>query len=299
MPYPCPRPAGFYSFLACYWLLVLLLGTKAHAQSDEIERWGAGTYCYKQVGERSLRLHVMNPPKWSQTDARPALVFFHGGGWVAGSPWVFDWQREHFAKLGFVCITVEYRLVGRETLEPPFICIEDARSAMRWVRGRAGELGIDPHRIASVGASAGGHLAACIGMGVGNDAPQDDTDISPVSQAMILLNPVLHNGPGEYGFGHKRIGERFRQISPFHSVSAQAAPAIIFVGTEDPLVPVPMLREFADAMESAGVHCELRVYQGQGHSFFSVRNENGKYRAITVRAMEQFLRSIGWFDALT
>src|SRR5690606_34070823 len=109
-------------------------------------------------------------------------------------------------------------------------------------RAHAEELGIDPDRIASAGGSAGGHLAAFVGMVDGMDDPQDDKSVSPKSNAMVLFNPVLNNGPG--GFGFDRIGQRYREYSPAHNVSADDPPAIVFLGSEDGLIPVQQMEDF-------------------------------------------------------
>lgn len=125
---------------------------------------------YKKVGDRELRLFVVHHDGWQPTDQRPALVLFHGGGWTGGSPMQFNDQVTYLARRGMVCFQVEYRLV-KDVPGPPLNCVHDAKSAMRWVRSHAGELGIDPKRIAAGGGSAGGHLAAFVGMVEGLDDP--------------------------------------------------------------------------------------------------------------------------------
>src|SRR3954454_5851101 len=99
-----------------------------------------------------------------------------------------------------VCALVEYRLLKNKPGEPPTDCIHDAKSAMRWVRSHAKELGIDSKRIAAAGGSAGGHLAAFCGLVEAKDDSQDNLSISPKPNAMILFNPVFNNGPGQYAY---------------------------------------------------------------------------------------------------
>ncbi|MFQ5732869.1 MAG: alpha/beta hydrolase, partial [Planctomycetaceae bacterium] len=111
-------------------------------------------HVYKTVGNRKLTLYVTKPKDWKATDARPAIVFFHGGGWVAGKPGQFTEHSKYFASRGMVCVQVQYRLLKRKGNAPPTDCIRDAKSAMRWVLSRAKTLGIDPKRIASAGGSA-------------------------------------------------------------------------------------------------------------------------------------------------
>lgn len=247
---------------------------------------------YKRVGELALPLYVVRPTQWLAGDRRPAVVFFHGGGWVGGTPAQFNDQGRRFAALGLVCIHVRYRFVPPKTTEPPRVCIADARSAFRWVRAHAAELGIDPHRIAAAGGSAGGHLAAHLGLVSGGDDPVDDLRVSVRPDALILFNPVLDNSPGNYGA--ERVGDNLAELSPAQNVSATAPPAIVFLGARDQLIPVATLERFRDRMQAAGVRCELHLYEGQAHGFFNAKNAEGKYFELTQRAAEEFLASLGW-----
>lgn len=253
-------------------------------------------HVYKKTGGRELRLFVLAPEGPKPEHPRPAIVFFHGGGWIRGSPAQFNEQSRHFAARGLVCVNVEYRLLtdaGKNAL--PLPCVQDAKSAMRWVRANASRFAIDPKRIASAGGSAGGHLAAFVGMVGGLDDPQDDLSVSPRSNAMLLFNPVLHNGPGREGWQHGRVGDRYREFSPFHNASADDPPAIFFLGAEDNLIPVMVARDFEAAMTKAGVRCETRIYEGQPHGFYNA-DRSEEYCRKTLLEADRFLVSLGWLD---
>lgn len=243
---------------------------------------------YKQVDGRDLRLFIVKPDAWKATDQRPALVLFHGGGWTGGTPTQFNEQATYLAKRGLVCVQVEYRLV-KDTPGPPTNCVRDAKSAMRWVRGHAAELGIDPKRIGAGGGSAGGHLAAFTGMVEGNDDPADDLKVSPKAAALVLFNPVFDNGP-DGGWGTARVGNRYKEFSPAHNITADDPPAIIFLGRNDTLNGVPVVERFQANMKQAGVRCDTRFYDGVGHGFF-----NGEpWKTATLIEADKFLASLGW-----
>ncbi|WP_435015970.1 alpha/beta hydrolase [Tundrisphaera sp. TA3] len=252
---------------------------------------GAESQVYKTRDGKALKLAITKPDGWKPTDRRPAIVFFHGGGWVGGKPSQFDEQSRHLAGRGMVCIQVEYRLLGRAGKEPPLACVQDAKSAMRWVRGHAGELGIDPDRIAAGGGSAGGHLAAFVGMVEGSDDPGDDLAISPRANALLLWNPVFDNGP-DGGWGTERVGDRVREFSPAHNVSGDDPPAIVFLGTRDHLIPVRVVERFEAAMKKAGVRCETVYAEGQGHGFFN----REPWKSRTLESADRFLASLGWLE---
>lgn len=249
---------------------------------------------YKSIEGRDLKIHISKPKDWKPTDSRPAIVFFHGGGWVGGKPGQFDQHCEHLSSQGLVCFQVEYRLLDKKNKNPPVNCINDAKSAMRWVRSRSAEFGIDANRIGSGGGSAGGHLAAFIGTTDGVDDPNDDVSVSARSNAMLLFNPVYNNGPG--GWGTARVGARFKEFSPAHNITKDDAPSIVFLGTQDKLIPVSTAQEFQYKMQAQGVKSALRLYAGAGHGFFNTNKEDGMWYQYTIKEMDEFLRDLGWLE---
>lgn len=145
---------------------------------------------YKTVGDVTLKLHVFEPTGLKTNDHRPAIVLFFGGGWAGGDPKQFFQQARALADLGMVAFSANYRVKSRNQTTP-FECVKDAKSAIRWVRAHAAELGVDPNRIVAGGGSAGGHIAACTGLIAGSEEAGENLKISSRPNAMILFNPVL------------------------------------------------------------------------------------------------------------
>ncbi|MFV0446653.1 MAG: alpha/beta hydrolase fold domain-containing protein [Planctomycetaceae bacterium] len=268
--------------MRCSLLLGLLAVVSSELRAEE-------SVIYKRVDGRGLQLLIDKPTDWKATDKRPAIVFIHGGGWVGGTPEQFRPQSEYFASRGMVAVRVEYRLLAKKESGPPMSCCQDAKSAMRYVRSHAAELGIDPNIIAAGGGSAGGHLAAFTSMVAGLDDPADDLSVSPRAGALVLYNPVFDNGPDE-GWGQKRVGDRYPEFSPAHNISADDPPTIVLLGSQDKLIPVSVLERFSAGMKAAGVRCDAHVYEGQGHGFF---NED-PYRTETLLKVDRFLESLGY-----
>ena len=107
---------------------------------------------YKRIDGQELTAHVFLPADWKATDRRPAYLWLHGGGFVVGSPEAGYDVAEVVAARGIVGISVQYRLA---VLDVPGTKIDaqiaDAKSIVRWVRRRAGQLGVDPERIVGGG----------------------------------------------------------------------------------------------------------------------------------------------------
>ena len=246
---------------------------------------------WKKVPGQELKIFIEKPEGWKATDQRTAVVFFFGGGWVGGTAEQFRYQSEALAKRGAVGFRVEYRTVGKDSGALPLECCADAKSSLRWIRSRAAEYGIDPARIVGAGGSAGGHLAAFAAMVNGLDDPADDKGISCKPDALILFNPVLNNGPGQWG--HGRVGARYREFSPAHHVTMHAPPTCVFLGDQDKLIGVPVLREFEADMKSAGVRCDVHITPGAGHGFFNKE----PHRSETLAKADAFLVSHGWLPA--
>ncbi len=271
----------------------LLVTAGAVAQDDK------EAIVYKDVDGQKLKIHVSKPADWKPTDIRPAVVFFHGGGWVGGKPGQFDAHCKHLNERGMVCFQVQYRLLSKDKSASdltPTKCIHDAKSAMRWVRKHASEFGIASNQIAAGGGSAGGHLATFLGTTDGTDDPNDDVKISARANAMLLFNPVYNNGPNENGlkgWGTARVGDRYKEFSPAHNISSDDAPSIVFLGTEDKLIPTGVAQAFQNKMLEQGVRSELRLYAGAGHGFFN-KNKSGGWYPFTIEEADEFLVSLGW-----
>ena len=98
---------------------------------------------YKKTPQGALAMHLHFPPGWKAEDKRPAIVLFFGGGWRAGSVQQFLKQAEYLARRGMVVARADYRVKLRHGTSP-VECVEDGKSAVRWLRRHAAELGIDP-----------------------------------------------------------------------------------------------------------------------------------------------------------
>ncbi len=258
---------------------------------------------YKRVGDLDLNAYIFDPPGHTTNRPRPAIVFFFGGGWRSGTPAQFRPQAERLASRGMVAICADYRVASRHGVVAKD-CVEDAKSAIRWVRVHAARLGVDSNRVVAAGGSAGGHLAACAGIVPGLEAQGEDLSVSSVPNAMVLFNPALVLAPLP-GFGdvpesrlaelRERLGVEPAALSPAHHVRAQQPPCIIFHGTADTTVPFRTAELFAETMRRHGNRCELIPFEGEGHGFFNAGRPGRGYEE-TLRAMETFLESLGYLD---
>lgn len=252
------------------------------------------TVTYKTVAGNKgattdLKLHVFTPPNHKPSGKCPAIVFFFGGGWVGGSPGQFYPQCNYLASRGMVAMSAEYRVKSRNNTTPRE-CVKDGKTALRWIRQHAAELGIAPARLAAGGGSAGGHVAAATGTVKDFEEEGEDLEISSRPDALVLFNPVFDNGPG--GFGHDRVKEYWEKFSPIHNIDENTPPTIVFLGTKDKLIPVATARKYKQLMEAKGRRCDLHLYRGQPHAFFNFKNE--EYYIKTVLAMDRFLASLGY-----
>ena len=259
---------------------------------DYVAQLGVGlkpsrSIVYKKVGDRELVLHVFEPEGLKSSDRRPGYVVIHGGGWTGMGPERMFPFADHFAKRGMVAFSVQYRLASAKTGVTVFDCVKDARSAVRYVRTHAAELGIDPQKIIVSGGSAGGHLAAATAMFDGVNEETDDLKISPVPNALVLLFPVIDTSTE--GYGNARIGERWQEISPRHQVRPGLPPTIVFHGTADPTTPFAGAKAFHEEMIKAGNRCELDVNEGGQHGYLMRRQE---LFDDTMKKTEAFLASL-------
>jgi acetyl esterase/lipase len=283
---------GFFKQLVMGGLVFVMAECPLPGQQDgkaPLEFEGATAHVYKKTAEGELYLYVFQPQKGRQQN-RPAAVFFFGGGWNGGTPKQFEEHASYLASRGMVGIVADYRVKSRQGTTP-FECVKDGKSAIRWVRVHAGELGIDPDRIAAGGGSAGGHVAAATATVPGLEEKGEDSSVSCRPNALLLFNPVYDNGPE--GYGHGRVKERYKEISPIHNIHKGTPPAIVFLGTKDTLIPVATAEKYKQLMEQAGSRCDLHLYEGQPHGFFN-RRKSEEHFLKTVTEMDRFLESLGY-----
>lgn len=284
------------TFLLTTWLAAALNVSAA----PEIS--GAEQFTYKTIGDTQLSLFVFKPEGHKATDKRPAIVFYHGGGWRGGNPAALMPQSRYLAARGMVAISVQYRLAPAVKVDG---CVRDAVSAFRWVRAHAAELGIDPDRIAAGGGSAGGHLAAAIATLEGFDEPDANLKVSARPNALVLFNPATVLGPvngatlqpdgpiRDEPAISERLGVAPQKISPYHNIKSNLPPTIIMHGTADTTVPFRTAEVFTEAMKRAGNRCELMPYKDQPHSFFNLGKDRKNFIG-TMEDADKFLASLGW-----
>ncbi|MBI1348454.1 alpha/beta hydrolase fold domain-containing protein [bacterium] len=284
----------------CLAILTCLTATTYAQRNYPPELPGSQSYIYKTVGDVKLPLYVYSPKDHQATDHTPCIVFFFGGGWANGSPQQFEQQCQYLASRGMVAITADYRVASRHGVKA-VDCVKDAKSAIRWVREHASELGIDPDKVVASGGSAGGHLAACAGVITEFDEPTESANISSRPNAMVLFNPAVSFTPPTDPVRKKqaeglanRTGVPPEQISPAHHVVKDLPPTLILIGSDDFLIEGN--REFIAKMEAAGNRCELDLYDGRSHGFFNYgRGNNADFKATTA-SMDRFLTSLGYLQ---
>lgn len=208
----------------------------------------------------------------------PALLYIHGGGMVLGSVEQSDALAQRLsAAAGCLVASVEYRLAPEHPFPAP---LEDCYAALRWLRARAGDLGVDPARIAVGGGSAGGGLAAGLAL-----LARDRGEVPVAFQ--LLIYPMIddrNDTPASHAITDPRVWSRDKNlrgwraylgaapgddgISPYAAPAratdlAGLPPAYIMVGTLDLFVDEDIA--YAQRLIQAGVPTELRVYPGAFH----------------------------------
>lgn len=277
-------------------LTLLSLETPGFGQ-EEPPATDAVAHVFARPGGVELRVHVFSPERMKAGPPRAAIVLFHGGGWVMGEPaWAFGRAR-HFAERGMVGVAAQYRLSDQNGITP-LDAMDDARAAIRWVRSHAGDLGIDPKRIAAYGWSAGAHLAACTAIFSGVPA---DAAVSCVPDALVLVSPAV--SVGSDAWFRRLLGSKSepRDLSPDEHVRPGLPPTVVVQGRQDTVTPLRGVQLFSDRMNAAGNRCELHVFEGAGHLFTPVGTPDDGFprpdpgiQTAAFSKLDAFLISLGY-----
>lgn len=273
---------------------------------------------YAKVNDLELRLDLYLPkvaaPRASDAteDARaapgPLLVWIHGGAWRAGSKSTMP--LGFLVARGYAAASVDYRLspVARFPAQ-----VHDIKAAIRFLRRRASEFGYDARRIGILGSSAGGHLAALVGVTNGHAELEgeigDDLEISSDVQAIvdlygptnfhtILAQSTPHGLSVRVPAFKLLLGglpedhpDLARLASPVEHVGRGDPPLLILHGDQDPQVPINQSHELDGAYQSAKLDVCFEVVHGAGHggaAFFDAQRQAriARFLERTIRGRE-------------
>lgn len=209
----------------------------------------------------------------------PLLVWIHGGGWCAGEKRVYN-DFERFTHRGFAVLSIDYRF----SQEAPFPAqLIDCKSAIRWARAHATTYGYNADIIIVGGSSAGGHLAALMGV-TNRNAVYDCGDYLQYSsdvQAVVdeygptnLLASEMPNLANELDAFLQKDSKKTHDASPLQLITGAEPPFLILHGTDDPLVPISQSCRFYQALLSAGVEVQYCAVPGGTHGFDTEESYN-------------------------
>lgn len=212
---------------------------------------------------------------------RPCIIFVHGGGWSAGKKEHYLAYTIHFAKLGYVTASIDYRLIPDYTWPAQY---QDVTCGIRYLADHAGEYHIDPARLALVGDSAGGHLVlmAAYGEGIPLECP-DAPDAKPAPVACVVnlygvtdcttpLAIQAHQVIGLIGKPYSEAPEMYAQASPLKFVRPGLPPTLTLHGTIDELVPLSQAERLHEALDGAEVDNYFVPVAGWPHSMDTVKS---------------------------
>jgi acetyl esterase/lipase len=206
----------------------------------------------------------------------PAIIIAPGGGYQSlqmqeEGENAADWFKAH----GIAAFVLYYRLDHKNPF--PLLPMHDGQRAVRWVRSKAGQFNIDPHKIGMMGFSAGGHLAATVDTHFDAGDPKAADPIDRVSSRpdfTILVYAVISMKDGITNAVCKKnlLGTNpdpalVESLSNETQVTPQTPPTILFACADDPLVPIANDRLMYAALQKAGVSCEYHEYPTGGHAW--------------------------------
>ena len=232
-----------------------------------------------------------------------SLLLIPGGGykWAVVDKEGLDVGRV-FAAAGVTCYVLRYRLPGDGWAAGPDAPLQDAQRALRLVRARASADGLDPARVAVLGASAGGHLAGMLtARGDATYAPVDASDAASFRPDLSILlypvatmdDPFVHAGSRRELLGETPTAEAMARYSLEQMDWAGARPTFLLHAMDDAAVPVENSLQLLSALRAAGVPAEAHLFEEGGHGF-GIRLIDGKPAAVWPQLALAWGARHGW-----
>jgi len=280
---------------------LLVLPTLAATAAEEPEilpLWLDGAPAAKNPDEVRPRISLYLPERGEGSSA--AVLICPGGGYghlALGheGKQIANWLNE----MGIAGVVLEYRNSEGGYRHP--VPLMDAQRAMRILRARSEDFGLDPKRIGIMGFSAGGHLASTVGVAESGGDP-DSSDLVERAGSrpdfMILCYPVIafgeeftHRGSQRNLIGENPPEQLVKLLSSEKQVDENTPPTFLFHTDADTAVPAENSVAFYLALRKAGVPAELHIYRNGGHGLGLASGVDGT--RDWPRACENWLRSLG------
>ena len=227
-------------------------------------------------GERKEKADLYFPLVMPKDRRLPVVVLIHGGGFNDGDkarPREIGTGRT-LVLHGYAAMSINYVVTNGKNVSIWPQPVYDAKAAVRWLRRNADRLGLDPDRIAVIGGSAGGNLAAMLAL----TGPKDEFDAaSPYPEvsaavrcAVDMYGPVdllTYHDMKMFAKTRAEAPELYRRASPTSYIDANDAPILILHGTADETVSPTQSENFAALLAKAGAPHELVIIPGAPHTF--------------------------------
>lgn len=231
---------------------------------------------YKTYPDRELKLLIA--PVVNAAGPVPVVCFIHGGGWRAGNPSSFLRQAKYMAGYcGLAGVSIQYSLAdGKDvTIETS---MQDLHDAVQYLRDHAAEFNLDTSRLAFAGLSAGGHLAAMMGL------TEPDAKVISGWSGVYDMCPHMSYWSGgknpdvkKYFFGGKSE-RKLRTYSPLYLIPSDRQIAVqLFQGTADASVHESQARDFEKALKEAGQNTvQANYYEYYSHGLCGSSDKNSE-----------------------
>ena len=227
---------------------------------------------YKKTDVKDLHLDIKYIDNGKP---KPCVFLVHGGSWTGGNKKDMQWIGDRFVNEGYVSVSVQYRFMQEK---PTPACVEDCKTAVRFIREKAKKYQIDKNHIVAIGFSAGGHLASMLGV-LPEDLCKDDlykNQSSRVQGVINLCGPCSFEMREPVGFIYSKAiqthlckddASLIKLCNPYNHIDKTSAPFMLFFGGKDTLVIPEQCDSFVKKMNDNGVYCYLHIEKDAGHGY--------------------------------
>lgn len=242
--------------------------------SEKLNTISAEKVVYKSINGQNLEYAICYP----KDEPKGVALFIHGGGWNADDLNRLLPHAKYAALCGAVGVSIDYRLNG-ETMDIRD-GLKDCADALNHIRKSVREKYGKDLKITSIGDSAGGYYAVCLGLKKVLSLADKNAKIVDF---VVDLNGIV-DLTGKWGYGIKADEETAKKYSPLYNVTKGDAPVLIMHGDEDKTVDIADAFAYEKALKEKGVECETQIIRGAAHAFilFDYRRDN-KLVAETLR----------------